>query len=120
MYITQVLQDFDSKVESSLFPFMVEIGFGEYYHSTDDKSNAFSKYEFKKGKDTIIIYLGLNRLDYNSGIHVSLYTLGEGHKSLHELLGRTDSYGYSEELLERSMQAIKTDLSKALRTTERL
>ncbi len=82
MYITQVLKYFNTKVEHDLFPYMVEIGFAEYYHTMDDKSGAFSKYEFKNGNDFIIIYLGLNRLDNNSGIQISIYTLGERHKSL--------------------------------------
>ncbi len=119
MYIAQVLHDFNSKVEMHLFPFMGRLGFADYYHSMDDQSRAFSSYEFKKGDDFIIIYLGLNRLDYNSGIQVEFCNLGQTRKTIQEVLNRTDStiqYGYSKNQLDQSMERIKADLGEALRT----
>jgi hypothetical protein len=120
MYITEVLNHFNLKVESVLFPFMASIGYVEYEHSADDQTYVYSKYEFKKGNDYISFYLGLNRLDYNNGIQVSLYTLGGEKRSMKDFASTNSEnicLGYSEREIDDSMERIKECLSLILRTT---
>ena len=116
MYIIDTLSDFDSKVESSLFPFMASLGYNEFHHSEGDEINAFSKYEFRKGDDCISIYLGLNRLDYNSGIQIRQFSVGKAGRDTKDL---TDAYlGYSPEQIDQSMDEIKRCLQKVLSKTD--
>lgn len=117
MYITKVLNLFNTKVKDSLFPFLASLGYKEYYHTVFDEYEAYSKFEFKKGKDYISVYLGLNRLDYNDGIQVSLYTLGGVHQSLNRLINTTNAnlyFGYNEDEIDHSFERIKDCLTKVL------
>lgn len=92
-------------------------GFDGLQGSPDD---AYSKYEFKKGSNSILVYLGLNRLDYNEGVQVSLQSYGGANKSWIELKGVKDGdyLGYAKEEIDYSMEKIKDYLTQALRTTQ--
>jgi hypothetical protein len=99
---------------------MASFGYEKYEHSGNDQTDAYSKYEFKKGNDYISVFLGLNRLDYNDGIQVSLYKLAGVKRSIKDLANGNEVdlfFGYSEEEIDHSIERIKDYLTKILRTT---
>lgn len=106
-----------------MFPFMASLGYNEYELSGNDQSDVYSKYEFRNGDHYISVYSGLNRLDYNDGIQVNLYTLGGAKRSIKESTNTNDAklfFGYSDEELDNSMERIKDCISKILCTTSAL